>query len=406
MNFLKKVYCRIFQMGFRIAMPFLPYRDPKLVNSCGDLADVLKNEKANTVLIVTDAGIVSHGLVKPVLQAIEKAGASYHVFDATKPNPTVNNVESALSLYHEKNCDCLIAIGGGSAIDCAKAVGARVVYPKRSLAQLGGILKVWRKLPLFIAIPTTAGTGSETTVAALITDEAKAHKYALMSFPLISHYAVLDASLTYSLPSHITATTGMDALSHAVEAYIGRSTTRQTRQLALEATALVFENVETAYRCGNDHKARENMLRAAHKAGIAFSKSYVGYIHAIAHSLGGKYGTPHGLANAVLMPYVLDAYGASVYKKLHRLGIAAGVSSAEDSHEAGAKKFITAIKMLNAKMNIPETLEGIVPEDISAMARFAEKEANPLYPVPRLMTREELENFYFRVADWREENDK
>ena len=285
-------------------------------------------------------------------------------------------------------------------MDCAKAVGVRVAYPKRTLNQLGGKLKAWRKLPTLIAIPTTAGTGSETTLAAMITDSVTHRKYAIMSFPLIPRYAVLDATLTYSLPPHITATTGVDALTHAVEAYIGQSTTKETRKLALEATKLVFDNVKATYNDGKNHKARENMLHAAYKAGISFSKSYVGYIHALAHALGGKYDTPHGLANAVLMPYVLEAYGESVHRKLHQLGIAAGVAAKEDSHEKGASKFIAAVKKLNSDMNIPTKLTGILREDVQSLARHAEKEANPLYPVPTLMTQRELEGFYYRVADW------
>ena len=224
---------------------------------------------------------------------------------------------------------------------------------------MGGILRVLRKLPTLVAIPTTAGTGSETTLAAVITDSDTHHKYALMSFPLIPHYAVLDASLTYTLPPHMTSTTGMDALTHATEAYIGRSTSRETRRLALEATKLVFENVEKAYVDGYDHTARKNMLLAAYKAGIAFSKSYVGYIHAVAHSLGGRYGTPHGLANATIMPYVLDEYGACVYKKLCRLGIVAGVCSEKETYEDGAKKFIGAIRAMNARMGIPDKIMGV-----------------------------------------------
>ena len=256
-----------------------------------------------------------------------------------------------------------------------------------------------RKIPTLIAIPTTAGSGSEVTPAAIITDSQKQHKYALMSFPLIPHYAVLDASLTYSLPQSLTATTGMDALTHAVEAYIGRSTTKQTRQLALEATALIFENIEKAYIKGNDHLARENLLHASYKAGIAFSKSYVGYIHAISHSVSGIYGTPHGLANAVIMPYVLEAYGKSAYKKLHRLGIAAGVCTENDSHKLGAEKFITAIKDTNAKIGIPDKITGIKKEDISVMVCYAEREANPLYPVPRLMTKNQLEALYYQIGE-------
>ena len=400
MFFPKAVFCRVFQGAFRAALPVLPYREPEIVGSCSELGKIAKKENIKSVLIVTDKVIVATGLVNPVVEALNANSIPHCIYADTQPNPTVHNVEDALKVYHSNKCNGIVAIGGGSAMDCAKAVGARVVYPKRTVNQLGGKLKVWRKLPILIAIPTTAGTGSETTLAAMITDSDTHRKYAIMSFPVIPHYAVLDATLTYSLPPHLTASTGVDALTHAVEAYIGRSTTKETRRLALEATKLVFENVETAYKDGHNHQARENMLHAAYKAGIAFSKSYVGYIHALAHSLGGKYGTPHGLANAVIMPYVLEAYGKRIHKKLHKLGIAAGVATKDDAPMTGAIKFINAVKELNADMNIPTKLSGVQKKDIDALARHAEKEANPLYPVPVLMTKKELESFYYQVADW------
>lgn len=385
-------------MTFRAVLPVLPYREPKIIPSCSELGEVFERENSKSVLVVTDEGIVKNGLTLYLEEELKKNRIKYAIYDKTRPNPTVDNVEEALETYHKNSCDTLIAIGGGSAMDCAKGIGARVVYPKKTLNKMAGILHVLRRLPTLIAIPTTAGTGSETTLAAVITDSAAHHKYALMSFPLIPHYAVLDAKLTYTLPPSMTSTTGIDALTHAVEAYIGRSTTKETRRLALETTKLVFENVEKAYLDGNDHNARKNMLLAAYKAGIAFSKSYVGYIHAVAHSLGGRYGTPHGLANAVIMPYVLEEYGSCVYKKLHRLGIAAGVCSESDSQREGAEKFIEAIKRLNANMGIPDKIRVIQKEDIPEMARHAEKEANPLYPVPKLMTKKDLERFYYKVG--------
>ena len=400
MFFLKSVFCRVFQTAFRIALPILPYREPEIVDSAAKLGNIIKKEKIKSVLIVTDKGIVSSGLIEPITQALEASNTDYAIYDKTRPNPTVDNVEEAYSIYCKNGCNCLIAVGGGSSMDCAKAVGARVAYPKKSIGKMKGILRVLRHLPTLIAVPTTAGTGSEVTLAAVITDSKKHHKYALMSFPLIPHYAVLDPELTYSLPQSLTATTGMDALTHAVEAYIGRSTTKETRQLALDAVKLVFENIETAYNDGKNRKARENMLHAAYKAGAAFSKSYVGYIHAVAHSFGGQYGTPHGLANAVIMPYVLEAYGGAVYKKLHKLGVAAGVCTEEQTDKDAAEIFINAIKELNHKMGIPDKIEGIKAEDISIMAKNAEKEANPLYPVPKLMTAKELEGFYYQIAYW------
>ncbi len=399
MFILKKIGCRIFQTAFRAVLPILPYREPQIVSSCAGLEEVFQKEQVKSVLIVTDRGIVENHLTNPLLSVLEKCTVRYTVYDHTQPNPTVSNVEEALGLYHTHACDAVIAIGGGSSMDCAKAVGARVVYPKKSLNKMGGILRILRRLPTLIAIPTTAGTGSEVTLAAVITDSDSKHKYAIMSFPLIPHYAVLDAALTYTLPPSLTATTGMDALTHAVEAYIGRSTNKETRRLALEATTLIFDNIEKAYADGQNHHAREQMLHAAYKAGVAFSKSYVGYIHALAHSLGGCYGTPHGLANAVIMPYVLEGYGASVHKKLHRLGIAAGICSEQDSYEDGARSFIDAVQRMNKRMNIPDKIAGIHEKDIPIMARHAEKEANPLYPVPVLLTKKELEAFYYKIGE-------
>lgn len=399
MLILKAAFCRVFQTAFRLALPILPYREPEMIGSLTDLPRVLAKEKRQCALIVTDRGIVANGLIAPLEEVLRSSGIRYAIYDKTQPNPTVHNVEEALALYRREGCDSLIAIGGGSAMDCAKGVGARIAHPRRSVRQMKGILRVWKRLPTLVAIPTTAGTGSEVTLAAVITDSEKHDKYALMSFPLIPHYAVLDASLTVSLPPHLTAATGMDALTHAVEAYIGRSTTRQTRRLALEAVEMIFANVEKAWADGQNTEARRSMLHAAYKAGAAFSRSYVGYVHALAHALGGQYGTPHGLANAVIMPWVLDAYGASAHRKLHELGVAAGVCSAEDSHQAGAEKFIRAIRDMNARMGIPEHIAGIRPEDIPALAQHAEREANPLYPVPKLMTAAELADLLHQITD-------
>lgn len=398
MNPIKAIYCRSVQAVLRAALPVLPYREPEVFHNCGELKRVFQKENIRRVLIVTDAGIVRSGIAAQLEAVLDEDDISYAVYDQTRPNPTVVNVEQALSLYRRYRCQALIAIGGGSSMDCAKAVGARLARPGTPLGKLKGTLRILRPLPTLIAIPTTAGTGSETTLAAVITDTQAQHKYVMNDFVLIPKYAVLDARLTLSLPPHLTATTGMDALTHAVEAYIGRSTTRQTRQEALEATRLVFANVERAYRNGKDYEARSNMLTAAYRAGIAFSRSYVGYVHAVAHSLGGQYNVPHGLANAVLLPYVLERYGSCIHRKLHDLAVAAGVASPQEEDAGAAAKFIRAIRQLNARMGIPETLEGIRPEDIPVMAAHAEKEANPLYPVPRLMTRDELTFFYEQVA--------
>ena len=205
--------------------------------------------------------------------------------------------------------------------------------------------------------------------------------------------------MTRSLPPHMTSTTGMDALTHAIEAYIGRFTTKQTRSAALEAARLISENLERAYKDGNDMTARKNMLHAAYLAGGAFSKSYVGYCHAVAHSLGGEYHIPHGLANAVLLPYVLESYGSTAYKKCKDIAIAMHLADIATPAQEATYRLIAEIRRLNAAMNIPEKLSGIRMEDISKLTRYADKEANPLYPVPKLMDASELEQLYYDVME-------
>ena len=394
MNLIQHICCRAYQGVFRAALPFLPYREPEILHRCEGLPDTLKQHKIKKTLIVTDPGIVACGLITKITSVLAKEKISYSVYDQTSANPTVRNVEEALALYQKEHCQALLAIGGGSAMDCAKALGARIACPKKTLGQLKGTLHVLHRIPLLIAVPTTAGTGSENTLAAVITDSEKKHKYVLNDFVLIPRYAILDAELTYSLPPHLTATTGMDALTHAVEAYIGRSTTKETREKALLAVKTIYQNIKTAYHDGHNHAAREQMLNAAYLAGFAFSRSYVGYVHAVAHSLGGQYNIPHGLANAVLLPEVLESYGSCIHQKLHMLGCAAGVCTEQDSIKAGAGKFIASIRTLNKNMGIPDFLSGIQERDIETMSVHAAKEANPLYPVPKLMTRRELEAFY------------
>ena len=399
MRSIKKAYCRGVQTLFYAAMPFLPYRDPYIFGDIYGLVRFLSRSGISSVLLVTDSSLREMGATSELEGLLGDDGIKCAVYDGVCANPTVENVEQARLIYIRNECDCIIAFGGGSSIDCAKAAGARIAYPERPLSKLKGTLKVLRAIPTLVAIPTTAGTGSEATLAAVITDAKTRHKYTINSFPLIPSYAVLDPAITFTLPPHLTATPGMDALTHAVEAYIGRSTTAETREMALEAAALIFGNILKAYRDGYDRKARENMLRAAYLAGAAFSKSYVGYVHAVAHSLGGQYNIPRGLANAVLLPIVLEMYGDSVHKKLYRVGVRAGVCDSWDTYGQGAGKFIEAVRSLNRSMGIPVKLKGIKKEDIELMARHADREANPLYPVPKLMDAKELEEIYYRAAD-------
>lgn len=382
-----------------MALPFLPYREPKILKSNQEVVEVLKSNGVSSLLIVTDKGIRGLGLTEQLEQLFKSEGLKFVVYDETVANPTTQNVEEALMLYKENECQAIIAFGGGSAMDAAKATGARIARPNKTLAKMKGILKVRKKLPLLIAVPTTAGTGSETTLAAVITDSQTRHKYAINDFPLIPRYALLLPQLTIGLPPMLTATTGMDALTHAVEAFIGNSTTKKTRKEAIWAVDIIFKFLPIAYSEPQNIEARTKMLEAAYHAGVAFTKSYVGYVHAVAHSLGGKYNIPHGLANAILLPVVLKKYGRKVFKKLWILGVKAGLFDKTISKEEGAKLFIEKIEDLNKSMNIGKVIGEIKEEDIPALAVTAEHEANPLYPVPVLFTAKQLEEIYREVKN-------
>jgi alcohol dehydrogenase class IV len=399
MNIIKRMYCRTFQTVFKLALPILPYREPKILKTDKEIINVLKQNNIGNVMLVTDKGISNLGLTSSLEKELRESKIKVTVYSDTVANPTTKNVEEALKRYKENNCMALIAFGSGSPMDCAKAVGARIAKPKKTLSKMKGILKVMKKIPLLIAVPTTAGTGSETTLAAVITDSETRHKYAINDFPLIPRYAMLNAKLTLGLPQNITATTGMDALTHAIEAYIGNSTTKQTRNCALFAVKTIFENLEEVYNNPNNFEAREKMLLASYNAGVAFTKSYVGYVHAVAHTLGGKYNVAHGLANAVILPYVLRKYGRKIYKKLWQMGVYANLFDKKTTYEVGAKLFIEKIEAMNKAMNIPTNISEIKDADISELAKIAEKEANPLYPVPVLYTAKQLEEIFYEVKN-------
>ena len=391
MNFFKKLYCRTYQFFCYIAIPFLPYRTPTLLRNYNELCDALKAADKRRVLIVTDEVLHNIGICDKLIAALADNELDYVIYDGTVANPTTANVAEAVKLYKANQCDCIVAIGGGSAMDCAKAAGACIARPDKTPSEMKGLMKVRRRIPLLAAIPTTAGTGSETTVAAVITDSDTRCKYAINDFSLIPTYALLDSSLTLGLPPNVTAMTGMDALTHAIEAYIGRSTTRETRRNALWAIGIIFDNLYEVYCNGRNETARDDMLFAAYLAGLSFTKSYVGYVHAVAHALGGKYNVAHGPANAVILPRVLDMYGKSVHKKLWKIGVETGLFAKSTSKEVGAKLLIDKINNLNSAMNIGPTLDCISEKDIPTLAKTAEREANPLYPVPRLFTAKDLE---------------
>lgn len=384
---LKAGYYRAFQFVFNYGARCLPWRKAERIEGAGavrKIPELLQQEGGKKPLVVTGPNLMRTGLVQTVLEGLKAAGISWVLYNRVSPNPTVKIVEELRTLYQKEECDSFIAVGGGSSMDAAKGAAALVVRPAKGVNQLGGLLKVRKHLPPFVAVPTTAGTGSETTIAALITDEKTRHKYAIMDLCLIPRYAVLDPELTLGLPPHITVATGMDALTHAVEAYLCWTyNTSESIRYAEEAVKTIFENLERAYQDGNDVKAREKMLIASYQAGFAFTRAGVGNVHAIAHTLGGLYNTAHGLANAVILPVVLEDYGEKVYPKLARLAEIAGIQTGGGQAEQ-AKAFIQAIRDMNDRMGIPKGFDFIQDKDIPQMIAWAAKEANPVYPVPVL----------------------
>jgi alcohol dehydrogenase len=388
---LKVAYYRAYQKVMKVMLYFLDWSEPQLLTGPGSirkLPAVIKEKGIGKVMIVTDKGLMSLNLLDGLFEELTNAGISYVVYDGVQPNPSIENIEEAREMFVTNGCEAMIAFGGGSPMDCAKAACARVVRPNKTIPQMRGVMKVMHKLPPFFAVPTTAGTGSETTVAAVVSNTQTHEKYAINDPCLRPKFAVLDPELTTGLPQKITSTTGLDALTHAVEAYIGKSNVPSTRDYAEKATKLIFENLETCYNDGKNVEARGQMLLASFYAGMAFTRAYVGYVHAIAHNLGGMYGIPHGLANAVILPHMLDEYGSAIYPQLAKLADIVGIQG--QTVEEKAKGFIAEIKAMNERMSIPTGFEQIKDEDVPTIVERAMKEAHPLYPTPVIFDADRL----------------
>ena len=392
---LEVVWCRSFQAVLKVGNYFMGYRMPKYLEGPGkirELGTFLKEKGLNDVLVVTGSGMVRRGQVQPMLDGFDANGIRYTLQTYGTTDPTSDDVEQGYQTYKGNGCKTIVALGGGSRIDCAKGIAAKAVHPKKKVSQLQGLLKVHWPIPTFVAIPTTAGAGSETTVAAVITDSATHRKAAINDPFLIPRYAVLDPELTVGLPPYTTATTGMDALAHAVEAYTNHTyNTKLENKLAKEAVKLIHDNILLAFEDGSNLEARQNMQRGAFFAGRAFTRGCVGYVHAIGHTLGGLYGVPHGLAMAVLLPHVMREFGASAHKRLAELADVCGIGGANDAEKAN--NFIRWIEETNAKMGLPDKFDVIQDKDIDQMIAWAMKEANPLYPVPVVWGQKDFRRF-------------
>ena len=404
-----KLYYRIYQRIFQVGSYFIKWRMPEVLegeNSLLKLPNAIKKYNVSRILIVTDKGILSLGLIDNLLKELNSNGIVAFIYDGTIPNPTIENIEEAVNIYKDNQCEGIIAFGGGSPMDCAKGVGARIALPKKPISKMKGMLKINKTIPPLFAVPTTAGTGSEATITAVITDSNNHDKYPINDGVLTPNVAVLDPCITIGLPPNLTSTTGMDALTHAIEAYIGRSNTNNTKEQSRKATKLIYANIEKAFLEGQNMDARKNMQMASFYAGQAFTRAYVGYVHAIAHALGALYSTPHGFANAIILPYVLEYYGKSIYKPLSELADLVEISNDNDTIPMKANKFIESIRMLNKNMNIPSTIKEIRKKDIPLIAEKASKEANPTYPVPKILNEMELQYIISSISDQSKPYDK
>ncbi len=360
-----------------------------------ELCESIGQTRLRKVLIVTDATLVDLGLVGRISESLKDAGVASSIYAGVLPDPTTEQVEAGLAQYKRENCDAVLAFGGGSPMDAGKMIAAMATNPK-SLDQLEGIMKVKIPPAPLYAIPTTAGTGSEVTVAAVVSDATTHTKKFFIDPKLLPRMAALDPSLMTGLPPHITAATGMDALTHAVESYVSQASNPQTEEWAGTAIRLIFDNLPAVYSDGSNLSGRKAMALASYYAGLAFTRTSVGYVHAIAHTFGAYYGTPHGLANAIALPHVLEFSKEAAESQLARMADLIGLPGTTDREKA--QQFIDAVRDLKAKVEIPETLAPLKPEDIEGIAKQAVDEAHLNYPVPRYMSQAQCEELLQKVV--------
>jgi len=371
----------------------LPIPQPTLLvgpGSSARLGQAVGGFGHHHVLIVTDQIISGLGLLKPLADALAAGGTPFTVFDEVTADAPIPVIEKGVEVFTAAGCDAIVAFGGGSVLDAAKVIGLAAANgrPPRSLV---GYFRGLRGPAPIYAVPTTAGTGSEVTVAAVISDPENERKLVVADTRLVPKMAALDPALMTGLPPAVTAATGMDALTHAVEAYIGYWGTGYTDQMALSAVAMIYEALPLAYNDGANLAAREKMALASTYAGLAFTRANVGNVHAIAHQLGGKYHTPHGLANAIMLPHVLRFSAPEITARLAALGLRARVGNEGESESELADRFLDSVEALAASVGIPRQLDALRDRDIPALAEAACWEADTNYPVPRRMTQDECE---------------
>ena len=333
----------------------------KIISGIGSTAEIIKELNdlhAKKVLLITDPGLVQAGVAQQVVEMLKQAAVEVEIFDAVEPDPSIQVATKAAEMAKNVKANVLIALGGGSAIDTAKSA-ALLVTNGGYLKDYAGVNKVVKPILPLIAVPTTAGTGSEVTIFAVMSDPDKQEKFTISSALIAPAVAVLDPLLTLKLPPSVTAFTGMDALTHAIEAFTSSIAQPATDALALSAIKLVLKHLPVAVGRGDNIKARDGMLQASLLAGIAFNNAFLGLAHAIASPLGGHFHVPHGLANAVMLPYVMEYNLPTAVRRYAEIGCALGLQAVGDTPRAVAEKTVAAITQLARDINIPEKLSNI-----------------------------------------------
>ncbi len=392
MHLLEVFLLRMYMRVLKLVTQWVRLDWPGLVEGPGsslELCRQIAKDGHQRVLLVTDAGLTALGMHEPLCAELRTQGLDVRVYDGVEPDPSIAQVNTGFAVLQEFGAQAVLALGGGSSIDAAKVIAA-MAQNQKTVRDMVGLFKARRgMLPLYV-IPTTAGTGSEVTVGAVISDPVAQQKLLIADPKLMPRYAALDGELMCGLPPGMTAATGMDALTHAVEAFLSRNATAETDAYAVSAGRVLFHDLEVAYAHGDDPELRQRLARAAHLAGRAITKASLGYVHAIAHNFGARYHLPHGLANAIVMPHVLDYSLPCCRQRMAAFARACGVSNATDDLEA-ALALISRVRAMNNSFGIPAQVESLKAEDIPAIARAARAEARFLYPVPRYLTQASAE---------------
>ena len=390
---MKRILYRTRQFIFSIFVKMVQNKETKLIRGKESILKIprmLNSSETDNILLVTTPGFIKRETLLPLFNELKNNSIKYTIFTGVHPDPSVEDVENGVLAYLENKCKAIVAIGGGSVLDCAKVIGARVSNPKTCVRKMRGMLKVKKKIPTYIPVPATCGTGSEVTAAAVISDSinGKHYKYAVTDLKLIPNIAVLDPNLLKTLPNNMLVTTSMDALTHSLEAYLNLFASKEVTKDSLESIKLIFENIDSAV-ANKDDLSLDNLLYASTLAGIAITHNFVGYVHALAHAIGAMYGLAHGYLNSIILPVVLKAYESKIEKKMKILCEYMNIESTNSYTDA----IINLINKIKDNNNLPYVINELREEDFDEIVLRANKEANPTYPVPKILNKKGLKQF-------------